>query len=255
LLPGRNAYQLHHHYYWQLESTFKKNNEEINAMKNSSTILIALSLLLTMLVAGCSSQVAKEENYGGFLNDYGRLTEMESSDGVEMLGWRKPGLDLSQYHSIVVDAVVISPKASIGDGIDPAELAKIQTSLHQKMVTQISKVLPVVEQAGPGVMVYSLALAGADTVNPDLSWYQYTPITYAATKAAEASGARGEVVELWVEAKITDGASGDLLATAVRRGHSKDTVDSDEEVDAADVDSILDEWANSSRVSLQDLKK
>jgi hypothetical protein len=224
-------------------------------MTNSNPTAIALSLLLTLLVTACSSQVAQEENYGGFLNDYSRLNKIESTDGVEMLAWREPGLDISQYHSIVVNPVVISPKATIGDRIEPAELAKIQASLHQKMVTQISKVMPVVEQPGPGVLVYSLALAGAETVNPDLSWYQYTPITYAATKAAEASGARDHVIELWIEAKVVDGASGEILATAVRRGHSKETVEEEETVDATHVDSLLQEWADSSRVSLQDLKK
>ena len=224
-------------------------------MKNSNPTTVAFSLLLTLLVTACSSQVAQEENYGGFLEDYSRLTEIESTDGVEMLAWRKPGLDISPYHSIVVNPVVIGPKATIGDRIEPAELAKIQTSLHHKMVTQISKVMPVVEQPGPGVLVYSLALAGADTVNPDLSWYQYTPITYAATMAAEASGSRGDAVELWVEAKVADGASGEILATAVRRGHSKETVEDEATVDADHVDSLLQEWADSSRVSLQDLKQ
>jgi hypothetical protein len=216
--------------------------------------LAFISLALLLLLAGCSSQVAKEENYGGFLDNYKQLTEMESSDGVMILGWRKPGVDLGSYHSIIIEPVVLSPKADIGERIETDELDTMRASLRQKMIAQISQVMNVTDKAGPGVITYSLALAGAEAVDRDLRWFEYTPITFTASQIAAASGNRENVVELWVEARWSDSDTGEILAAVVRMGQSAEGVDADEAVDAAHVDTMLDEWAAASRVSLQQLE-
>ncbi len=46
-----------------------------------------------------------------------------------------------------------------------------------------------------------------------------------------------------------------LLASAIRKGQSKDTVAADEAIDADHVSSLLEQWAVSSRMSLQKLKQ
>lgn len=207
------------------------------------------------LLAACSSQVVEEENYGGFLPNYKQLAKMESSDGVEMLGWQKPDLHLAEYHAVIVAPVVLSPDAQIGDRIPTAELEEMRETLHIKMVEEISKVMEIAQDPAPGVILYSLALSGAAAVDRDLRWFEYTPITFTASKIASASGNRDDVVELWVEAKWTDSVSGELLASAVRKGQSEDTVSADEAVDADHVSALLQQWADSSRVSMQKLKQ
>ncbi len=99
--------------------------------KTASPLLL---LALALLLGACSSQLAQEEDYGGFLTNYDQMTEMESTDGVKILGWRKPGLDLSQYHAVKVDPVAMSPNADIGKRIGAEELEQIRESLHIKMV-------------------------------------------------------------------------------------------------------------------------
>jgi hypothetical protein len=210
---------------------------------------------MTFLLTACSSQTVEEEEYGGFLPNYKQLAKMESTDGVEILGWRKPGLHLADYHAIVIAPVILSPDAQIGDRIPAAELKDMRKTLHAKMVEEVSKVMEIAAEPAPGVILYSLALSGAAAVDRNLRWFEYTPITFTASKIASASGNRDDVVELWVEAKWTDSVTGELLASAIRKGQSKDTVGADETVDADHVSSLLEQWANSSRISLQKLRE
>jgi hypothetical protein len=207
------------------------------------------------LLAACSPQTVKEDEYGGFLPNYKQLEKIESTDGVEMLGWKKPGLHLAEYHAIVIAPVILSPDARIGDRIPAAELENMRKTLHTKMVEQVSQVMDVTAEPAPGVILYSLALSGAAAVDRDLRWFEYTPITFTASQIASASGNRDDVVELWVEAKWTDSISGELLASAIRKGQSKDTVGADEAIDTDHVSSLLEQWAISSRMSLQKLRK
>ena len=224
--------------------THEKQNVRIGA-------IACMALLLT----ACSSQTVEEDEYGGFLPNYKQLEKMESSDGVEILGWRKPGLHLAEYHAIVIAPVILSPDAQIGERIPAAELEDMRKTLHVKMVEEVSKVMEVAAEPAPGVILYSLALSGAAAVSRDLRWFEYTPITYTASKIADASGNRDDVIELWVEAKWTDSVTGELLASVIRKGQSQDTVAADETIDADHVSSLLEQWAISSRISLQKLKE
>ena len=219
------------------------------------TFRISAIACISFLLAACGSQTVQENEYGGFLPNYKQLTKMESSDGVEMLGWRKPGLHLAEYHGIVIAPVILSPDAQIGDRIPAAELDDMRKTLHAKMVEEVSKVMEIAAEPAPGVILYSLALSGAAAVDRDLRWFEYTPITFTASKIASASGNRDDVVELWVEAKWTDSITGELLASAIRKGQSKDTVSADEAIDVDHVSSLLEQWAISSRMSLQKLKQ
>jgi hypothetical protein len=207
------------------------------------------------LLAACSSQTVQEDEYGGFLPNYKQLEKVKSTDGVEMLGWKKPGLHLAEYHAIVIAPVILSPDAQIGDRIPAAELEDMRKTLHAKMVEEVSQVMEVAAEPAPGVILYSLALSGAAAVDRDLRWFEYTPITFTASRIASASGNRDDVVELWVEAKWTDSITGELLASAIRKGQSKDTVSADEAIDADHVSSLLEQWAISSKVSLQKLRE
>ena len=224
-------------------------------MKDREIRLSGLLLMVTGLMLGaCSAQVAQEEDFGGFLTNYDQMTEMESTDGVKILGWRKPGLDLSQYHAVKVDPVAMSPNADIGKRIGAEELEQIRESLHIKMVAELGKVVEIAEDPGPGIVRFSMALAGVGAVNRDLRWFEYTPITYTASRIAAAGGARDDVVEVWVEARWTDSDSGELLATVVRKGQSEATLSADEQVEHEDTDALLDEWARSARISWEKLK-
>ena len=178
---------------------------------------------------------------------------MEAADGVKILGWVKEGFDIKEYRAVNIAPVVLVTDPAIDDRLDQDELQTLRESLHRKMVAEISAVMPVAADKGPGVLVLSLAISGVDAVDRDLRWFEYTPITYTASRIAAAGGARGEVVELWIEGKWTDGATGELLASAVRKGQSHGTVGSEEEIESADLDSLLQQWAESNRKNLESL--
>lgn len=221
---------------------------------NFKIVLQLVILPLLLLLGACSSQGPEKEQFSGFLSNYDQLQKREAADGVEILAWVKPGLDLSAYQAVQVVPVVLVASPDIDERLNAAELEKIRKSLADKMRAEISKVLPVTDKAGPGVLVFSLAIAGVDAVDRDLSWYEYMPITYAASRVAAASGARDESIELWIEGKWTDGASGELLSSGVRKGQSHDTVGADEALESVDLDSLLEQWAVSSRQSLDSLR-
>ena len=145
--------------------------------------LLAAALCLSLLSA-CASQTAQEEEFGGFLSDYSRLTEQEASDGTRILAWVNPKMNAADYDAIIIEPVVLSPNSVISDQITPQRLEEIFDSLEDKLEVAFRDVIRVTDQRGPGVMRWRLAISGVDAVKRDPRWFEYAPITFAVSQAA-----------------------------------------------------------------------
>jgi len=229
--------------------------ENSNKVKNmrSLTQFVSAALMLALLSA-CATQTAQEEEFGGFLSDYSRLTEQEASDGTRILAWINPKMNIADYNAVIIEPVVLSPNSVISEQVDPQRLEEIFDSLEDKLEVAIRDHISITDKRGPGVMRYRIAISGVNAVKRDPRWFEYAPITFAATQVASAAGMRDDVVELFVEAELTDSVTGNVISSAIRKGHSSEGVGQGEPITEDQVDSLLQQWADSADTYLSNLK-
>lgn len=102
--------------------------------------------------------------------------------------------------------------------------------------------VPLVDQAGPGVVRVRVAISSVTAEAAALKAYQYIPLAYLVHKADEAVTGTTMVSMVFLEAELNDSVTGELLAEAVKRGDGA-TVKEDVQVTAADVTPLIDRWA------------
>ena len=172
------------------------------------------------LIAGCAAtQQARDVETSGFLgSDYGLLREGQENEAL--LVYRNPSANWAAYDKIKLDPVTIW--AGKGSGFedfsqpDRQALAdSFYSAIHQELATDYQ----MVDALGPGVLHVQVALTDAQTSNPTMD--TISSIVPQALILSEAkglvTGKPGFVGEASGEARIADGATGELLAAAVDR--------------------------------------
>jgi hypothetical protein len=161
----------------------------------------------------------------------------------------------AEIAAVIIEPVVLSPNSVISEQVDPQRLEEIFDLLEDKLEVAMRDHIRITDKRGPGVMRYRIAISGVNAVKRDPRWFEYSPITFAATQVASAAGMRDDVVELFVEAELTDSVTGNVISSAVRKGHSSEGVGQGEPITEDQVDSLLQQWADSADTYLSNLKK
>ena len=203
-----------------MKTTFHDN-------RRFSGLLLASSLAL---LAGCATTGSGGANVtasdparmtqSGFLSDYAKLKTAPVGDGIEC--WRQPDLNAQNYSKVMFSRIVVSlapPKGSDENAmVDPSDLKTLTDYFHSAMVKAMEAKLPVVEQAGSGVVVIRLALTNLVPTKVGRS-LGGTLIPFGFVAEAGSGVATGRPVgstpylgETSMEMQFLDGASSAVLA-------------------------------------------
>lgn len=214
--------------------------------------LITSMLVSSALLTGCASNTVSEDKYSGFLSDYSILKP--AGDDKDTMGYIAPGIDWSQYNSVMVDKVlIITPDGE--QKTDGKLLVAIADKFEVLIKENVSQILNVAEQPGPGTIRLQAAITSVFTSYDDLKGYQYIPIAAAVTGAARASGAEKKSVRVMTEIKMVDSVNGQLLGQAVDLKAGDEKQDDDSAILLADVVPILEQWANRISDRIAELKQ
>jgi hypothetical protein len=190
-------------------------------------------LALMFVVSGCATtQEAKSVEKSGFLGDYSLLKEGERStilEGAEdqaLLRYKNPAADWRKYRKVWLDPVTVwmSQKDSQLKDVSVEDRQRMAALFWSKLDVQLRKDYVMTYQAGPDVMRIQAAITEADPSNAVLD-----SVTSVIPQTRLLSGmvSLGRGVSLFtgsasVEVKMTDSATGAILAEAVdRRGGTK----------------------------------
>ena len=196
-----------------------------------STSLLLISVLIG--VGGCAStQEAKSVEKSGFLGDYSLLKEGQRStfkEGPEdqaLLVYKNPAADWRKYKRIQLDPVTIwmSQKDSQLKDVSVEDRQRLATLLWSKLDEQLRKDYEMTGQGGPDVMRVQVAITEAGSSNAVLDTItSVIPQTRMLSgMKSMATGVSAFTGSASVEAKVTDTATGTILAEAVdRRGGTK----------------------------------
>ncbi len=172
--------------------------------------------ILTLLSCAVSVHAQGAGN-SGFLDDYSGLEPDPDRQGA----WRhvNPGVDLSQYTKVMITPIeVMYDPESKHKNISPDEMKAITDSLYGALLSELEPAVPVVGQAGPGVLAVRLAITGVRLENKKRRLIGYTPIGFATTTLANVAGLRVTLKAAGLEAELIDSVSGEVVGRLVDRG-------------------------------------
>jgi hypothetical protein len=223
-------------------------------MGQGAVMRITVWLLAALMLAGCgSSRAVRDVQPQGFLGDYSRLTP--GASGEAALRYVNPDVDWAAYDKVIVAPVTVW--ASSGTTAVPEQdLKNAADYLYAQLRDQLGKDFQLVDQPGPGTLRVAAALTDAEPANQTM-----VVVSSVVPMAAAVSGSYEYITgkptfqgQAAVEAKITDAASGEVLAEAVDRRMGGRALNS-----AAnkwtDVDNILGYWAQQTRFRLCELQE
>ncbi len=217
-------------------------------MKKIISGLIVSATLLT----GCASvNKVTEEKHSGFLSDYSIMKPTQ--EDPDRLGYLDSDVNWQQYHSIMVDKViVITPDGE--QQTDAVILVAIADKYEEILKQQLSTEFNIVENAGAGTIRFQAAITSVFTSYDDMKGYQYIPIAAAFTGAKRASGSEQQRVRVMTEVKLLDSVDGQLLGQTIDLKSGESIQDKDAGVVIENVIPVLNEWAQSAVDVLMRLK-
>jgi hypothetical protein len=134
-------------------------------------------------------------------------------EGVEC--WRDPNLDAARYDKILVSRILVSLKASKApQTIDPKDLKTLTDYFHHDLVKALQPQMPVVDQAGPGVVVMRVALTDlvpttvTDSLAGTLIPYAFVAEAGSGVATGRPAGSTPYMGETGMEMQFRDGGSG-----------------------------------------------
>ncbi|MCC8403232.1 DUF3313 domain-containing protein [Paraburkholderia sp. MMS20-SJTN17] len=179
---------------------------------------ICLLLAVTGLVACATtseqslSDVDKATR-SGFLTDPSLLKP--GKEGEARLRYVKPGVDWSSYTGIFLEPVVFISDANAK--VDAKEQQILASYYYNALRTHLSKVLPIVEQQGPHVLVVRAALTNVTSSTPGLRTISLIVPQARLLDSAQslATDSYAFVGSAQSEGEVTDGGTGQILIEGV----------------------------------------
>lgn len=203
----------------------------------SSRLVVGVSVcaLVAGALAGCKTYEAAlgtGENVtaidsarltqSGFLTNYAKLKPVAAMQGIEC--WRDTRFDPKKYKKIQITPIVVSLTASKDskDGkvptVDPADLKQLTDYFYQTLQGSLKPQIPVVAQAGAGVVVLRIALTDLvptsvpSSVAGTLIPYAFIAEASSGKVTGRPAGSTPYLGETGMEMQFRDGATGAVLA-------------------------------------------
>ena len=180
--------------------------------------MISISKSLSAALAALFMVSGAVADNSGFLDDYSKL---EPIPGTDARVYHAPGAweNFKNYKAVMIDQPeFIIAADSEYRGVKPDEAKAVADLMRQKMSEAVSKTLPVVDMAGPGVLYIGIAASNVHLKKKKRGLLGYTPAGFVVTSAAAATQGMEEKIflqDMKLEIKVLDSQTQELLAAAV----------------------------------------
>lgn len=201
-----------------------------------------VSLLALALSLGCAStKEARKVHEEGFLGDYSKL-EKGAGDGAQ-LRYLSKSADWKSFDKMLVDPVQFWRSADVKSDLSPEQQQGLANYFHSAVYERLSKDYQMVSIPGPGVLRLSVAFTRLGNRNVTLDTVStYVPqMRLMSELKSAATGKPAFVGEASMEAKLADGATGQVIGAAVDTRVGGKTIKNMD--DWADVKKAIDYWA------------
>ena len=161
--------------------------------------------------------------------------------------WVGEKLKAGNYKRLIIDAVVLSPMPEGLSSDQKTRLNELFTAFDQILLAGLSSKTSVVEMPGVGIARIQPMFTSVTSSTQGMKAYEILPIAALLGGIKAATGTRGKEVELWLEVKVVDSQTNELLARIVRKG-TADQADR-KQATVEDVREMLQQWAKDGAAS------
>jgi hypothetical protein len=220
------------------------------------SIIATAALSLSLLFVGCANKSLKTKQ-SGFLKSYNNMEDMEGVDNTMVSVTQ--GADFSKYEYIYVEPVQVISLVSEGAKTQHqkdlyAEISQYLTDGYRTKIQNSSVYKLASSKTQANTMVFEPAVTAVEIAQDDLEWYQYTPVTLAATGIARATYVDGKV-RILGEGRFVDPATNKVLMRVVSLQKGAEVSVSKDKLKFKDLKSGLDSWLNRANKTLEKIKK
>lgn len=219
-------------------------------------LVVALSVL-----SGCALFAPKapgvDRPYSGFISDYRSFNQVEEQERefVASKAWIAPGVDLSRYHTAMVEPVRIERGIHRDRQVTNKAINEIRNYMEQTMSLKLQEYYRVSDQPYGNTLKARVAITGLETKDEALRFYELLPAGLAITGISKAIGIRDEEVYLFVEAEFVDSQSEAVVAKTLVGMVGQERLENKwEEVSLAKVKTAIDQWVTQQVVALKEAK-
>jgi hypothetical protein len=201
-----------------------------------------------LLFTGCATKTAEVADFSGYIGDYDGLEKTTDELGHEVLRWKSSDLIPGRYETLMIDEIVFYPKAKATPQISEELLIEIREYANAALLHEVSKVVPVTSQPGPGVLRLRMAITGVSTSAQGLKGYEYIPFAAIAAGVTSATGARDREAFVIAETELLDSTTGERMFIEVYKRKGKKLIENDTQKLTLDtVRDMIDDGAEQTR--------
>jgi hypothetical protein len=196
-------------------------------------------LCASILLVACSSTPDRVEKsqFSGFLGTYGALEKYEDDLGPAWR-WLSPklteGLATGRYNSIYVDRIGYYPAPISSETVSSKTLIEIAHYFTKNIRAAVGSEIRLLDKPADGAIRLQIAITGVSAGAGGLSKAKYNPVSMVFGDNA---------VRIYIETKVTDASTGQLLGLAVREGFGDVYANKDKTLTLDGVKGLLDKWA------------
>jgi len=182
--------------------------------------LLVMAAGTALLLGGCAGSYqarSMEVKEGQTLLVNPAILE-KGTDDQALYRYANPKADIKKYTKIMIDPVIVSKSAEL-DASDLENWQKLANNAYVYLNQELSKDYQVATSPDPQTLRIQLAILDADTSKPVRNFLStFMPIGMGLSAVRYvATGKQSGVGEISAEFKLTDAATGELLAAAVDR--------------------------------------
>jgi hypothetical protein len=204
---------------------------------------LALSLCLLAGMAVVGAPALAQSGGSGFIQNMPADMQPDPA-GPGSLRWQSPAANLASYDKVLLQplTVYVSPDSK-EKGLDPDALKSLADSFRSILINQLEPAYPVVDNAGPGVLVVRPALTNVHLEKKSRGLLTFTPVGMLAHAARDAHSKGFALEKAVLEAEVLDGVTGERVSVLVDRSPEKTGGKDADKIDWSRMESALSFYA------------
>jgi hypothetical protein len=211
-----------------------------------------LALAAETAPAATAAPEAAEPEHFLTTEEMQKTAEFKTKDGQVVKRWLGDSLSAANYLKLMVDPVVYHPEATPTPQASQETLDKIAAALTDAERKKFGAKLQLVDTAGPGALKLSTAITGVTIKTEGMKPYEVLPIAAVFGAAKAAGGKRDQDVRFFLETRIVDSVSGEVVGVTMREIKGEDLKGKKDTLQVADVVPAFEKALDSGLESLKE---
>ena len=212
-------------------------------------------MAIAMISVSSFNALAEDMPNSGFLGDdsvYNKLEKVELEGKSKGKRWIGPKLAPANYTSVLVEDVILYPAPEPTDQVSAETLAQISQYLSQSLRQKVGDRVKLADASGPGVLKMEPAVTGVLVKTEGMKAYEVVPVAAIFGAAKAATGTRDRDVKVFIEVKLVDSQSGELVGAILREAEGEDLKGKKDQLTLDDMRDSLDGMTDDGSAHLGD---